>query len=183
LPDGAFLPYAADGRARVIATSGAARSQFFPEVPTFAEQGLKNIVVTEWLGFFMRSGTSEVIVSRAADAIANALRQPDLAEAFAKAGLVSAPSTPAELAQRLSIDRAYWGPAVKKTTGDGLLLEFLSVVDAVRCAVGVQTAIASRTANVADDGRIAFRIGQTTQPLPRWIFSPALSQQQKVDPG
>jgi tripartite-type tricarboxylate transporter receptor subunit TctC len=113
LPDGAFLPYSADGRARVIATSGAARSQFFPEVPTFAEQGLKNIIITEWLGFFMRSGTSEVIVSQAADAIAKALRQPDLAEAFAKAGLVSAPSTPAQLAQRLSIDRAYWGPAVK----------------------------------------------------------------------
>ena len=115
LPDGAFLPYAADGRARVLATSGAARSQFFPDVPTFAEQGQKNIVVTEWLGFFMRAGTSEVIVNRAADAIAKALRQPDLIEAFAKAGLVSAPSTPAELARRLSTDRAYWGPEVKSS--------------------------------------------------------------------
>ena len=46
-----------------------------------------------------------------------------------------------------------------KTTGDGLLLEFPSVVNAVRCAVEVQTAMADRTAEIAEDRRIAFRIG------------------------
>jgi tripartite-type tricarboxylate transporter receptor subunit TctC len=115
LPDGAFLPHAASGRARVLATTGPERSPFFPEVPTFAEQGLKNIVVTEWLGFFMRTGTPEAIVNKTAAAIEKALRQPDLIEAFAKAGLVSAPSTPAELASRLSRDRTYWGPVVKSS--------------------------------------------------------------------
>jgi len=115
LPDGAFLPYATDGRARVLATTGTARSPFFPEVRTFAEQGLRNIVVTEWIGFFMRAGTSESIVNKAADTIAYALRQSDLIEAFAKAGLVSAPSTPTELARRLSTDRTYWGPVVKSS--------------------------------------------------------------------
>ena len=60
------------------------------------EQGLKTIVVTEWIGFFMRAGTSEALVSKASDAIAKALRQPDLVKAFASAGLVSAPSTPTE---------------------------------------------------------------------------------------
>ncbi len=121
LPDGAFLPHAASGRARVLATTGAARSPFFPEAPTFAEQGLTDIVVTEWIGFFMRSGTPEIFVRKAADAIAKALGQPDLIDAFAKAGLASAPSTPAELARRLSTDRAYWGPVVK--TSGFILLE------------------------------------------------------------
>src|ERR1044072_7783772 len=51
------------------------------------------------------------------------------------------------------------GGRIVKTTGDGLLLEFPSVVNAVRCAVEVQTAVADRTAGVADDRRIAFRIG------------------------
>ena len=115
LPDGAFLPYAAGGRARVLATSGASRSPFFPESPTFAEQGLKDIIVTEWIGFFMRAGTPEIIVNKAADAIAKALRQSDLIEAFGKAGLISAPSTPAELARRLSTDRAYWASVVKSS--------------------------------------------------------------------
>jgi class 3 adenylate cyclase/TolB-like protein len=51
------------------------------------------------------------------------------------------------------------GARIVKTTGDGLLLEFPSVVNAVRCAVEVQTAIADRTAGIPEDRRIAFRIG------------------------
>ena len=51
------------------------------------------------------------------------------------------------------------GGRIVKTTGDGLLLEFPSVVNAVRCAVEVQTAMADRTAEIAEDRRIAFRIG------------------------
>ena len=51
------------------------------------------------------------------------------------------------------------GGRIVKTTGDGLLLEFPSVVNAVRCAVEVQTAMADRTAEVPEDRRIAFRIG------------------------
>jgi adenylate cyclase len=48
---------------------------------------------------------------------------------------------------------------VFKTTGDGLLVEFPSVVDAVRSAVEVQRAIAKRNADVPEDRRIEFRIG------------------------
>ena len=48
---------------------------------------------------------------------------------------------------------------IVKTTGDGLLLEFASVVDAVRCAVDVQRGMAERNAGVAPDKRIEFRIG------------------------
>src|SRR5499427_3624226 len=51
------------------------------------------------------------------------------------------------------------GGRIVKTTGDGLLLEFPSVVNAVRCAVEVQTAMADRTAEIPEDRRIAFRIG------------------------
>ncbi len=51
------------------------------------------------------------------------------------------------------------GGRIVKTTGDGLLLEFPSVVDAVRCVVEVQTAMADRSAAVPEDKRIAFRIG------------------------
>src|SRR5260221_111381 len=46
-----------------------------------------------------------------------------------------------------------------KTTGDGLLVEFSSVVDAVRCAVEIQRGIAERNADLPEDRRIDFRIG------------------------
>ena len=48
---------------------------------------------------------------------------------------------------------------IVKTTGDGALVEFASVVDAVRCAVEVQRGMAERNALVPKDKRIAFRIG------------------------
>jgi adenylate cyclase len=46
-----------------------------------------------------------------------------------------------------------------KTTGDGLLVKFASVVDAVRCAIEVQQAMAARNAEVPRERRIEFRIG------------------------
>ncbi len=66
--------------------------------------------------------------------------------------------------------RALWGdlldPAVAahagrvvKRTGDGALVEFRSVVDAVRCAIEVQNGMAERNAGVQTDRRIDFRIG------------------------
>jgi len=48
---------------------------------------------------------------------------------------------------------------IVKTTGDGALVEFPSVVDAVRCAVEVQRAMVERNAEIPEDRRIAFRIG------------------------
>ena len=65
---------------------------------------------------------------------------------------------------------------IVKTTGDGLLVEFPSVVDAVRCAVAVQQAMPERNAGVAADRRIELRIGhqprrrhrRARRPLWRW---------------
>src|SRR5215470_16206362 len=48
---------------------------------------------------------------------------------------------------------------IVKTTGDGLLVEFASVVDAVCCAVAVQRAMPERNTGVAADSRIELRIG------------------------
>jgi len=48
---------------------------------------------------------------------------------------------------------------IVKTTGDGLLVEFASVLDAVRCAVEVQQGMAARNAEVPEERRIEFRIG------------------------
>jgi TolB-like protein/class 3 adenylate cyclase len=48
---------------------------------------------------------------------------------------------------------------IVKTTGDGLLVEFASVVDAVRCAVEVQQAMPERNTGVAADSRVELRIG------------------------
>src|ERR1700738_610359 len=48
---------------------------------------------------------------------------------------------------------------IVKTTGDGMLVEFASVVDAVRCAAELQRAMIDREAGLPEDRRIRFRIG------------------------
>jgi adenylate cyclase len=48
---------------------------------------------------------------------------------------------------------------IVKRTGDGSIVEFRSVVDAVRCAIEVQNAMVERNAGVPEDRRIVFRIG------------------------
>src|SRR6266516_608789 len=48
---------------------------------------------------------------------------------------------------------------IVKTTGDGILVEFVSVVDALRCAVEVQRGMAERNAEVPPEKRIEFRVG------------------------
>jgi adenylate cyclase len=48
---------------------------------------------------------------------------------------------------------------IVKTTGDGLLVEFASVVDAVRCAVEVQREMATRNVGIPPERRIEFRMG------------------------
>jgi len=48
---------------------------------------------------------------------------------------------------------------IVKTTGDGMLVEFVSVVDAVRCAVDIQRGMAERNTEVPRDRRIEFRMG------------------------
>ena len=52
-----------------------------------------------------------------------------------------------------------YGGRIVKTTGDGLLLEFPSVVEAVRCAVEVQQAMVERNQNLPEHRQIRFRIG------------------------
>src|SRR6186713_2618443 len=48
---------------------------------------------------------------------------------------------------------------IVKTTGDGILIEFPSVVEAVACAVAVQCGMAERNVSVREDQRIVFRVG------------------------
>jgi class 3 adenylate cyclase len=51
------------------------------------------------------------------------------------------------------------GGRIVKTMGDGLLLEFPSVVDATRCAIEMQQGMAARNEDVEQDRRITFRMG------------------------
>ena len=64
LPDGSFLPYTKDNRVRVLATSGETRSPFYPDVPTFAEQGFPKMTTSTWVGVSGPKGLAPEVVTR-----------------------------------------------------------------------------------------------------------------------
>jgi tripartite-type tricarboxylate transporter receptor subunit TctC len=101
------------GKLRILASSGATRSTALPDVPTFSELGLKNVVVTGWFGFFAPAKTPKAIVDALNRGINRALQTPDVVERLSKLGLDPVSATPDTFARIVAADFAKWGPVVK----------------------------------------------------------------------
>lgn len=113
-PIGDYLPHLKAGKLRVLATSGAQRSRFLPDVPTYAEQGFKELVMSEWYGFFLPPKAPAELAQRAAQAIRAAVQAPEVIEAFASLGVEAGANTPAEMAKAVREENLGWGGIVKK---------------------------------------------------------------------
>jgi tripartite-type tricarboxylate transporter receptor subunit TctC len=113
-PVGEFIQQVNAGKARFLGVSGAQRSRFAPNVPTFAEQGYKDLVFSEWFGFFAPGGTPAPVVQRANTALRTALEQKDVIDGLAVMGLEATSSTPDQLATLLKQSYDRWGPIVKE---------------------------------------------------------------------
>lgn len=113
-PIGDAMAHLSGGKARLLGVSGAKRSRFVPDVPTYTEQGLKDMVFSEWFGFFVPGGTDVPVVMRANEALRGALKARDVIDGLAVMGLETISSTPEELALRLKADHDRWGPIVRK---------------------------------------------------------------------
>jgi tripartite-type tricarboxylate transporter receptor subunit TctC len=112
-PVGEFLQHLPTGKVRLLATSGAARNRFAPSVPTYAEQGFKDIVFDEWFGYFLPAKVAPDTVNKLAASLRTALTAPEVVESLAQMGLEARPSTPAELAATLKKDSERWAPLIK----------------------------------------------------------------------
>jgi tripartite-type tricarboxylate transporter receptor subunit TctC len=101
------------GKIRILATTGAARAPATPDVPTFSELGLKNMVASGWFGFFAPPNTPKAVIDTLNRGINKALTSPDIVERLTKLGMDPATSTPEEFAKIVASDYAKWGPIVK----------------------------------------------------------------------
>ncbi|MES2957540.1 MAG: Bug family tripartite tricarboxylate transporter substrate binding protein [Pseudomonadota bacterium] len=113
-PIGDYLPHLKGGKLRLLATSGAQRSRFAPDVPTYTEQGFRALEISEWYGFFLPGKAAPDLTQRVAAAIKAAVTAPDTIEAFAQLGLEAGANTPAELAQAVRSENQAWAPVVKR---------------------------------------------------------------------
>lgn len=100
------------GRVRALATSGAQRSPFLPDLPTFKEAGY-DIVGEGWYGLFAPAKTPPETAAKLSKAIAAAVQIPVVKERLLAFGLIPTGTTGAELGRIQKADTALWAPAVK----------------------------------------------------------------------
>ena len=113
-PTGDALANHRAGKVRILATSGAQRTPFTPEVPTYAEQGFPELTTEEWFGFYAPARTPANVVQAANAAIGQALKEKTVVDSLALMGLVARGSTPAEMEKSQRDEHTRWGPLVKK---------------------------------------------------------------------
>jgi tripartite-type tricarboxylate transporter receptor subunit TctC len=101
------------GKIRLLASAGATRSALLPDVPTFAQSGLKGVEGTSWFAMYAPARTPEATVAQLNAAINKALASAELRERYAKLGLEPTGGTPADLAALMQRDRERWAPVVK----------------------------------------------------------------------
>lgn len=109
------IPHIRSGKLRSLGVTSGQRWPALPEVPTLAEQGYPDIVLVEWLGWFMPAKVPADTVQRLNAAAREALQAPDMVEVVAKLGLRQRLSTPVEFAAMVKADVERWGPIVKAT--------------------------------------------------------------------
>ena len=113
-PIGDITQHLASGKVRILGVSGAKRSRFAPDVPTFGEQGIKDMAHSEWFAFFLPAKASPEVVAKLNAAMKNALAQKDVIDGLGTFGLEAMSSTPGELTALLKKDTAKWAPIVKE---------------------------------------------------------------------
>lgn len=101
------------GKLNGLAVTAPKRLAALSQVPTIVEQGFPSLVVEDWVGFAVKSGTSPEIVARLNAAINKALATPGVKQAFANIGAETAGGTPAEFGNLVNAQLAHWAKVVK----------------------------------------------------------------------
>lgn len=101
------------GKLRLLAITGKARHPSFPNVPTFAEQGLPDYTPIAWQGLLAPAGTSPAILEKLSAAMGKVCQSQDLAKKWRDYGGELRCNTPAEFTAFINSDRAMWGKVIR----------------------------------------------------------------------
>ena len=113
---GVSLPYAREGKLRLLAVTSPKRATAAPEVPTLQELGLKDYDATLWIAIAAPAAVPPAIVARLNKEVGAVLRaEPDVVRALAVQAIDVAPSTPDELRELMRRDFARWRDLGAKT--------------------------------------------------------------------
>lgn len=108
------LPQIKSRKLKALAVTSAQRSVFMPELPTFAESGLRGYDVTGWFGIVAPTGTSKEIIDRLNADFTRALASPDVIQTLNASGLEPVGrNTPEEFTAYLRAEISKWAKVVQ----------------------------------------------------------------------
>ena len=101
------------GQVRAIGIASSERAEGIPDVPTFAEQGVKDQDADTLTGIVAPAGTPREIVELLSREIAKSVAKPDVREQLARLGFKPVANTPDEFAARIKLEIEKWGKVVR----------------------------------------------------------------------
>lgn len=102
------------GKLQALATTGAKRSKFFPDVPTVAESGLPGYESVGWFGLLAPANTPKEIVDKLNRAVVAIMAEKSVIDRMAALGAEPEPQTPEEFGRYINADVAKWSALVKE---------------------------------------------------------------------
>jgi tripartite-type tricarboxylate transporter receptor subunit TctC len=108
-----MAPMVANGQVRAIATTGQARSDSMPDIPTVAESGVPGYEAIVWVGLMAPAGTPREIVTLLNTEVKKVLSDPTVVELWKQQGAVAMIMTPEQFDEFLRKDIASWEQVIK----------------------------------------------------------------------
>ncbi|HEX3169607.1 MAG TPA: tripartite tricarboxylate transporter substrate binding protein [Burkholderiales bacterium] len=112
LPGGPLAAIKA-GKVTGLGVTTAKRNSRAPEIPTFAEGGVRGYEVTAWYGICAPAGVPPAIVAKLNAGLVKVLNSPALQQRLEEQGIDVTPSTPAQFAAHVKAETAKWAKVVK----------------------------------------------------------------------
>lgn len=100
---------------RTLAVTSKQRMPQFPNVPTFAEQGMDALTSSEWMGLLAPNGTPAAVVQRLHTAATRSVAAPKVQQALAEMAFTVNQGSTTDFALQLRQDIAKWAPVVQRT--------------------------------------------------------------------
>ncbi|PPE71057.1 Bug family tripartite tricarboxylate transporter substrate binding protein [Caldimonas thermodepolymerans] len=113
VPD--FIENHKNGRIRMVAVLGGQRQAILPDVPTFAELGIKGLEDLPYYGFFAPAGTPKAAIDEFSKALAKVLAVPEVRERLTALGLTVEFMNSQQLAQRERTYAKVWAEIIRKS--------------------------------------------------------------------
>jgi len=104
----------ADKKMVALASTGAKRTAYLPDVPTVMESGIKDYDVASWNGLSVPAATPKAVVATLNQAMRDVIPSPEIQSRSRQMGMAMRASTPEEMTARMQADIAKWGAVIAK---------------------------------------------------------------------